>query len=381
MKKLLLLLIILIGIFYFGSIKGFIKTSNLFEVKKTAIVPEQIKENIRIVSEESAVISAIDKALPSVVTVVITETTTSGGGFEINPFDPQNPFKQVPRTEQKTDHSIGSGFVIGKNLVVTNKHVVSNTQAKFHITTSDKKTYNITDISRDPLNDIAILKIDTNNLQPIELGDSSRLRLGQLVIAIGTPLGEFPNTVTTGIISGLGRGITAGSPFEGFVERLDNVIQTDAAINPGNSGGPLIDSKGEVIGVNTAVSEGGQNIGFAIPVNIIQDLLKNFTDGKGNIVRPFIGVRYQMISQDTAVLNDLPQGGYIVEIISGSPAEKAGLQKGDIIMEFNGEKLKSDNVKSLQEMISKKRVGDKVKIKMWRKGKISELILTLTSFQ
>lgn len=381
MKKLLLLLIILVSIFYYGSIKGFIKTSNLFEVKKAAVVPEQIKENIRIVSEESTVISAIDKALPSVVTVVITETTTSRGGFEINPFDPQNPFKQVPRTEQKTDHNIGSGFVIGKNLVVTNKHVVSNAQAKFHITTNDKKTYNVTDISRDPLNDIAILKIDTNNLQPIELGDSSKLKLGQLVIAIGTPLGEFPNTVTRGIISGLGRGITAGSPFEGFVERLDNVIQTDAAINPGNSGGPLINSNGEVIGVNTAVSEGGQNIGFAIPVNIIQDLLKNFTDGKGNIVRPFIGVRYQMISQDTAVLNDLPQGGYIVEIISGSPAEKAGLQKGDVIMEFNGEKLKSDNAKSLQEMISKKRVGDKVKIKMWRIGKISELILTLTSFQ
>jgi S1-C subfamily serine protease len=172
---------------------------------------------------------------------------------------------------------------------------------------------------------LAILKIDANSLKPVEFGDSSKIDVGQLAIAIGTALGEFRNTVTVGVISGIGRGITAGNPFEGYVERLDDVIQTDAAINPGNSGGPLLNSSGQVIGINTAVSERGQNIGFAIPSNVIKNALDQFNKNGGEFQkRPYIGVRYKFVSRDLAILNEIPEGAYIQEVVTDSPAEKAG---------------------------------------------------------
>ena len=156
-------------------------------------------------------------------------------------------------------------------------------------------------------------------MTPIELGDSSKIKVGQLAIAIGTALGEFRHTVTTGVISGLGRGIS---------KTLDNVIQTDAAINLGNSGGPLLNSAGQVIGVNTAVSQQGQNIGFAIPINVIKDAIDNFNK-TGQFSRPFMGVRYRQIDQKTALLNDIPsREPYVEEIVEGSPAEKAGIVAG-----------------------------------------------------
>ncbi|TSC53199.1 MAG: protease, partial [Microgenomates group bacterium LiPW_16] len=202
----------------------------------------------------------------------MTKTRNLGQIFEINPLDPFSIFKQVPPSAggEKVEQDIGTGFIIlADGMIVTNKHVVADTSAKYRVITKDDKTYEVVKIYRDPVNDLAILKIEATGLKPVEMGDSSKLKVGQFVIAIGTALGEFRNTVTTGVISGLGRGITAGSPFEGYVERLDNVIQTDAAINPGNSGGPLLNSAGQVIGVNIAVAASGQNIGFAIPINVI----------------------------------------------------------------------------------------------------------------
>lgn len=330
--------------------------------------------NETIVSEESATIDAIAKALPSVVTIRIGKTTTTPGRFELNPYDPFSPFRRVPGSQEKIEQNIGSGFVIDKDgLIVTNKHVVADPDATYKVLTNDNKTHDVKKISMDPLNDLAILKIDAKNLIPLPLADSSKLKLGQHVIAIGTPLGEFTNTVTSGIISGLGRGITAGSPYEQFVERLDNVIQTDAAINPGNSGGALINLAGQVVGVNTAVSGQGQNIGFAIPINVVKDLIKNFDKNAGTINRPFIGIRYQMI-QD-------PPGAQIIEVVDGSPAQRADLQEGDIITEFEGVIIKGEEDKTIREKIASHKIGDQIPIKILRDGKKIDKTITLEAFQ
>lgn len=279
------------------------------------------------------------------------------------------------------EQDIGTGFIVSESgLIVTNKHVVSNTQAKYKVITKDDKEYEVKEISRDPSNDIAILKIDPKDhpdskLKPVELGDSISLKVGQFVIAIGTALGEFRHTVTTGVISGLGRGIVAGSVYEGYVERLDNVIQTDAAINPGNSGGPLLNSAGQVIGINVAVAQGAQNIGFAIPVNVFKDSLSKFNETGRFPAKPFLGVRYQIIDKKTALANGVPQGAYVIEVVESSPAEEAGILADDIIVEIDGQKLDSD--KSLSDIVSSKKPGDKIKILIWRNEEEKELTATL----
>ncbi|MFA9288541.1 MAG: S1C family serine protease [Weeksellaceae bacterium] len=334
----------------------------------------------QIVYEESVVTEVIEESLPSVVTIGISKTT-AGSTFEINPFDPFDSFNRTPEGERTIEQNIGSGFIISADgLIITNKHVVSDTDATYQVLDNDQKKYNVEQIYRDPLNDLAILKINANNLKPLKLGDSSKLQLGQMAIAIGTPLGEFQNTVTTGIVSGIARGITAGSPFEGFVEKLDNVIQTDAAISPGNSGGPLLNSSGEAIGVNTAIASEGQNIGFAIPINVVKTLIQTFESNGGTFERPYIGVRYQMLDQRTAVLNDLVQGAYVESVVEDSPAAKAGIQADDIITEFDGKKIEGDDAESLTKLILDKNIGDRVGIKYWRNGEIQTAVLTLEGF-
>ncbi|OGK52050.1 hypothetical protein A3B02_00120 [Candidatus Roizmanbacteria bacterium RIFCSPLOWO2_01_FULL_42_14] len=383
MKQVWILLLVLAGVWFYGVSEGYIQKPQLDFLKniEKSQSNKPLEAKVEIIDEESTVIKAIDKALPSVVTVEISKTTTSPGSIEFDPTNPFNPFLERPGREQKVQRNIGSGFAVDKDLVVTNKHVVADTDATYRIVTNDGKAYAVKSSSRDPLNDLAVLKVDTQNLTPITLGDSSKLKLGQLVIAIGTPLGQFPNTVTTGIISGLGRGITAGSPYEGFVEQLDNVIQTDAAINPGNSGGPLINSKGYVVGVNTAVSAESQNIGFAIPVNVVKELMKNFNSSGGQINRPFIGIRYKMLDKAKAILNDVPEGAYVVEVVKDSPAEKAGILVGDIITHFDGSRLQGNDSKILQSKIAKHTIGDRVKMTIWRDSKQKELTLTLQRFE
>src|SRR3990167_2599115 len=380
MKKLILILFFLLLLLFAGNYAQNYSESDWLNIIKQK--PSIQKEKQSVVTEESAIISAIDKTLPSVVTIGISKTTQSSSYFEIDPFDPFTPFRQQPGKSQKVEQNIGSGFIIDANgLIVTNKHVVSDTDATYKVLTNDNKTYDVRKISRDPLNDLAILKIDATNLKAISLGDSAHLKLGQIVIAIGTPLGEFQNTVTSGIVSGLKRGITAGSPFEGYVERLDNVIQTDAAINPGNSGGPLINLQGDAIGVNTAVSGQGQNLGFAIPIEVVKNLIKNFNQAGGRIERPFLGIRYQMITRQNAILNEVPEGAYILEVVENSPAQKAGLQKDDIITEFDGQKIKGDDDKNLQNLILKKKIGDRINVKIWRDGKTQDKTVILTVFE
>ncbi len=349
---------------------------SLFPPKTAEIIPN---EKIKISSEESVITDVVDKVSPSVVTVSIVRNRSLGRIFEIDPLDPFNIFQ--PRQQgqqQKVEQDIGSGFIVDANgLIVTNKHVVSDTQAKYKVVTKDDKTYEAQNIYRDPANDLAIIKISASGLTPVTMGNSGKLKVGQMAIAIGTALGEFRNTVTVGVISGLGRGITAGSPFEGYVERLDNVIQTDAAINPGNSGGPLLNSSGQVIGVNAAVSSAGQNIGFALPINIVADALKNFNQNGGKFApKPFLGVRYKMITRDLALLNDVPEGAYVQEVVEGTPAQKAGIEPEDIITKFDGKKV-SDKDGGLAQIIAGKKVGDNASVEIWRNGKTMTLKVTI----
>jgi len=332
----------------------------------------------KITSEESVVINVAQKASPSVVTVSIVQPQSTQ---VFDPFsDPFGNFSQQngnSKNNQNEAQDIGSGFIISTDgLVVTNKHVVSDTTSKYKIITSDDKTFDVQKIYRDPANDLAILKIDPadSKLQPVELGDSNNLKVGQYVIAIGTALGEFRTTVTQGVISGLGRGISAGSAFEGYVERLDNVIQTDAAINPGNSGGPLLNSEGQVIGVNVAVAAQAQNIGFTIPIQVAKEAIDNFNK-TGSFNRPFLGVSYQVISRDLAIMNDIPQGAYVRDIVANSSADKAGIQKGDIITKVDDQQIKDQN--TLSTYINSKKIGETVKLHIWRDGKEMDLTATL----
>jgi S1-C subfamily serine protease len=298
----------------------------------------------QIVSEENVVIDVAEKVGPSVVTIGIKKTQI------FRQTDPFDFFGQGSVSQKKIEQDIGSGFIISADgLIATNKHVVGDTEAKYQVVTSDDKKYEVTKIYRDPTNDFAILKIDATNLKPIDLGDSSKIKVGQLAIAIGTALGEFRHTVTTGVISGLGRGIS---------EALDNVIQTDAAINPGNSGGPLLNSAGQVVGVNTAVSQQGQNIGFAIPINVIKDAIDNFNK-TGQFSRPFMGVRYRQ--------NEVPQGAYVEEVIEESPAEKAGIEAGDIITK----------PKEIAKEVSLHKIGDVIEVEVYRDGETLNFKVTL----
>lgn len=231
----------------------------------------------KVVSEESVTVNAVKQIGPSVVTIVGVNTSSgSQNSFNFGPF-----FFGTPNNskQQSQPESIGSGFIVSSSgLIATNKHVVSNTDMKYKVVTSDSKEFDVKQIYKDPNNDVAIIRIDPSQnpgakLIPANLGDSSNLEAGQYIVAIGTALGQFRNTVTTGVISGLGRGITAGDVYQGSVENLSNVIQISAAVNPGNSGGPLVNSSEQVIGMNTALAVNGQNIGFALPINVVKSFL------------------------------------------------------------------------------------------------------------
>ena len=373
MKRLIAFAVLIIGVLWIGQ------TLHLFPSSPKTPLTSAPNEKQTVVYEESVITHVVKQSLPSVVTVGIKQTIESQGSIEINPLDPFSPFRQIPGKKSDVEQNIGSGFVISQDgLIITNKHVVADTTATYKVLTNDSKKYDVEKIYRDPLNDLAILKISATGLKPLALGDSSHLELGQLVIAIGTPLGEFTNTVTSGIISGLGRGITAGSPFEGFVEKLDNVIQTDAAISPGNSGGPLLNSKGQVIGINTAIAQSGQNIGFAIPVNLIKEIIGNFQKNGSTFERPSIGIRYKMVDKNTAILNKVSEGAYVIQVIDGSAASKAGVQEEDIVIEFEGKRIDGSDDQALTKEIAKKKVGDTVKIKIWRNGETKEFTLILT---
>jgi S1-C subfamily serine protease len=340
---------------------------------------------------ELTVADVAEVASDSVVTVAIkTQQRVIGNPFQgLFGF----PMEEVEPEIKEIQRDIGSGFVVDSSgLIVTNKHVVSDATAQYKIIDTDDKEYEVTRIYRDPTTDLAILKVEGATLSALHLGDSSTLRVGEPVIAIGTALGEFRHTVTTGVISGLGRGITAFGGMAGM-EELEDVIQTDAAINPGNSGGPLLNNKGVVIGVNVAVSANAQNVGFALPINVVKDSLSNFNQ-TGQFDRPFFGVRYRLISQEAALANEVPQGAYIQEVVPNSTAQEAGLQVGDILTKVDGVALKSEgtveqsersagqvNAANLAEIINKKKIGDTMQISYWREGQTIEKTVTLRAAQ
>jgi len=241
-------------------------------------------------------------------------------------------------------------------------------------------------LARDPAHDLAILKIDAQNLPTVELGDSDSIQVGQSAIAIGNALGEFRNTVSVGVISGLARTVTAGGG--NFVEDLTNLIQTDASINPGNSGGPLLNIAGQVIGVNTAVAQGAQGIGFAIPINELKQSIDSVKQN-GKIVRPWLGVRYVMLNETIAKQNNLSisQGALIVRgdtrtdlaVVPGSPADKAGLVENDIILAVDGKTLDDKN-NNLADIVAAHKPGDEVTLKIWHKGDIKEAKVKLEEY-
>jgi serine protease Do len=324
----------------------------------------------RIVKEENAVISAVEKSSPSVVAIGVNQRI-------VNPFDPfSNP--------ERRESTIGTGFVVSdergssasqnKAIIITNRHVVDNPDTKYSVVTKDGKKLEVTKIYRDPNLDLALVQVSGSDIKHLELGDSSNLKAGQSVIAIGNALGRFENTVTTGVVSGIGRSVTAGDPFAGTSERLDDLIQTDAAINPGNSGGPLLNLAGQVIGVNVATTEGAQNIGFAIPINAIKPLLNEF-ERTGTVSKPYLGIRYVPISKENALRNNVPQGAYVDEVLEGSPANKAGIEPGDIITKIDGQSVDDD--KKISETIQKKKVGDRLTLEVFRDNNTRTVTATL----
>jgi len=365
-----------------SGVIGF-QMGKLIKVSQAPLGSTSKQENIKVVNENSVVIDVVKKVSPSVVTIGIVKKQNVINPFSIDPFNPFGFFQTPPsqgQSSKKIEQDIGTGFIINSDgTIVTNKHVVADTEAKYKVVTKDDKTYEVQKIYRDPINDLAILKINpstSSGLKPVELGDSGKLEVGQFVIAIGTALGEFRNTVTTGVVSGLGRGITAGNPFEGLAEQLDNVIQTDAAINPGNSGGPLLNIAGQVIGVNAAVAEGAQNIGFALPINIIKESLKTFNETGKFSPKPYLGIKYKMISRELALLNEVPEGVYVQDVIVGSPAEKAEITPGDIITKIDGVKItEKDN--DLAKTISGKKVGDTIEVTYFRDDKEKKVSVKL----
>jgi serine protease Do len=267
---------------------------------------------------------------------------------------------------------------------VTNKHVVDDSSAGYEVKTKDGKTYEAKIIAKDPLMDIAFIKIEGKNFPFLEIGDSGNLKLGQTVIAIGNALAELSNTVSVGVVSGLSRSVVAGDNMSGKEEQLDEVIQTDAAINPGNSGGPLLDLDGKVVGVNVAMASGSENIAFSLPTSIIKGVLDSVRKN-GKISRPFLGIRYMAVtpalkdknklSVDYGMLIVRGQSPDELAVMPGSAADKAGIVENDIILEIDGVKLNGES--KLSSIIAKKRVGDKIKLKLLHKGETKIVTVTL----
>jgi len=363
------------GIFYFN----YISSANSISAQGSISYQPQTQE-------EDLVIKTVKDSSPAVVNIVVTKNLpVYEQYFEHTPFGPS--LKQQQKGTQKQEVGQGSGFIISEDgTILTNRHVVLDDQADYTVFTNAGKKYSAKVLARDSVLDLAVLKIEgaIEKFPILKLGNSDSLDIGQTVIAIGNALGEFKNTVSVGVISGLGRRITASDPSGGgFSEVLDNVIQTDAAINSGNSGGPLLNLKGEVIGINSAVVTEAQSIGFSIPINQAKKAIDQVSK-TGKIVYPFIGVRYVLVNDDVKTEKNLPvdygalvlsgsSGGSAVE--PGSAAEKAGIKEGDIILEFGGEKITMDN--SLSNLVMKYNPGDQVKVKVLRIGQEQEMTVTL----
>ncbi|MCU0679058.1 MAG: trypsin-like peptidase domain-containing protein [Planctomycetes bacterium] len=343
------------------------------------------------VDQESSIIQAVEKVSPAVVSIIVTKDLPIIERYYSEPFGGSDFFRQFfgddfsdffgqpqyrQKGTQKQEVGGGSGFIVSADgYIITNKHVVADEEADYTVLMNDESKHEANVLARDPINDVAILKIEGKDLPYVEFGDSANLKVGQTVIAIGNALGEFRNTVSTGVISGLARSVMAGGTGMGS-EQLTGVIQTDASINPGNSGGPLLNIAGQVIGINTAMAQGAENIGFTIPVNEVKSSYES-VKATGKIVRPWLGIRYVLINEEIKEANklDTDHGALIVRgesmtdlaVIPGSPADKAGLKENDIILEINGVKI--DDQHPLANAIRNYKIGEEVTLKILRQGK------------
>jgi len=326
----------------------------------------------------SPIVKIAKKICPAVITVVISKDLPKVEGFYLMPFGGKGVIMPKFKNGKKESTKIGggSGFIVSPDgYLITSRHVVADLEADYTIILGPKKKYPAKVLARDPINDIAILKIKDKKFPYLELGDSNKIDLGEEVIAIGNALGEFSDTVSSGIVSGLSRYIQATDHINLRSERLRGLIQTDAAINPGNSGGPLVNMEGKAIGINTAMVMGAQNIGFAIPINYAKKDLEE-TRKYGKIMIPFLGVKYVILSKEIAQKNKLKvnHGALIVRetlgepaVIKGSAADKAGLKEFDIILEAKGKKITDKN--PLSNILQSCKIGEEIKLRVLRNKK------------
>ena len=365
----------------------------IFRVEMIGWISNQIDlsdhsiEQMITVAHDDRVMDVVEKANRSVVSVVATRDVPVFERY----FETFNPFgdlfgdgrsftipREIQRGTEEQQVSGGSGFLVSdEGMIVTNRHVVIDDTARYSVMFADGSLYDVDVLARDVVIDIAILQItdkDFSGADPFSFSDSDNLRLGQTVIAIGNALAEFTNTVSVGVVSGLSRTIQARGPG-GMIEQLDQVIQTDAAINLGNSGGPLLDMSGDVVGVNVAASLVGENIGFAIPANMVAQIVSSVQD-TGEIVRPFLGVRYVTLSPQIAesegiaidygalvIGNDSDPADFAV--MPGSAADEAGVRVGDIIIGIDDRSL---NEVSLAQVLRARAVGDQIALHIIRDG-------------
>jgi len=329
---------------------------------------------LELTGEENRIISVVKASNPSVVSIIISKKMAIPG---VIPF-------------QSTTQEVGggTGFLVSPDgLIVTNKHVVDDPTATYVVYMFDGKKYPAKVAAKDPTQDVAILKIsDGNDLPYLSFGDSNQLELGQTVVAIGNVFDQFKNSVSVGVVSGLSRSIVAGDYF-GNTESLDNVIQTDAAINPGNSGGPLLDTSNRVVGVNVAIARGSENVGFALPSNIVKNAVTSVIR-TGKILRPYLGVRYISVNEiikdqfnlpyDYGALVTSDPASNLPSVTPGSPAARAGIVDGDVVLEVDGKKLTSDT--TLAGVFQIKNVGDVISLKVWHAGKTRDIKIKLAKF-
>ncbi len=363
-----IIILLLIGCFTAGIGGGYV-ASHLSGAAVDSSLSSSADGNAVVSKSEADIASVVAKVGKSVVSINTQGQTQSIYGQAI------------------TQEGAGSGIIISSDgYILTNKHVVAGS-TQLSVVTSDGTVYdNAKVVGTDPLNDLAFVKIDgASNLTPATFGDSSSVRIAQQVVAIGNSLGQYQNTVTSGIISGTGRAVTASEDSSSTsTENLTDLLQTDAAINPGNSGGPLVNLSGQVIGINTAIAANAQDIGFSIPINSTKGIIKNLLK-TGQVQRAYLGVNYVTITPEIAKQYGLPvkQGAYVVSdngsaIVSGSPADKAGIKDKDIITKVGDIEVGAQG--SVSSLVSEYTIGDKVPLTILRDGKTMTVTVTLQAY-